>query len=1290
MKNELNNQNDIIIMEKIKNNIKDDLLKIKKDFEKNIVNCLNLYNLNNHLNEAKQIKKKFSDINELFTIEYLFFFRIVLINGESMRIIILQILKNCIKINPLFTNKIIDAMIPIVICKIFEDDKKSPFDQRYECFKFFLTWIELNDINFPIIFPQAVASMAKTEDPLKIGCIEFLRLISIYRPDLCSTVGGFKILINSILEEELPKNLVDKIIYTLIYIINNLNKRQYFNGLADFYKIFSIFTKSDFSSGAINNRETETNQKKDEKKEEEKKLQMQLDSAIYIIKKILVTWPGYFLLMNDKLSLNSLPKSLNNDVSIIIKKAILKLFKDILEFGYNILDNFNILCSEDKDLFYINKIYLAHIIQGLYENYLNENLYKFIVNNENTQLRDLALKISIKFNILYTKLSNYDIHSPFLKKDMEQKNYTYDINYNNVNKIINMNKNNNINLVENYSILENEKQKLYIRIKIMHLLDKIFHHLNCKDNPSLNLESLSTEVIIAVHSMLNLEYIKKYENQYSIEGCKEKLYSKDEEIFQQLLKGSKVIELKEYNLWDWNQIYSLLDLIEIKKELIPELNKQKFFKKLLFSYSPSKNLIVKQTWIVNNFYYGAIGNKLFRILVEQEDLNILDSPNEESLFQKSYSWIKDVMHFMDTLFDKNITEDHPFTIKRIYNTLSRNIFIYIGIISNSNQGDDYLNNQGFYSLLDKFINQNNKYDYLLTLIIDNINFNSRHVNYWIQKMLLNGSNQIKKYILHHIYCLLIFGKEIIINIKILFTILNPDFPDRNKIIMSIIKILINKGKNISYIFKDESMIEKIKKIDKSLLYILMRDPIVYDFLINIINKEVENININEIVENYGNEMTESMEETFMDKSKIKYFLTINLSRINNQYNHYYEYYWIKQLPLSITIQIIESKDKKKEYILNSYMEYNEDHNILIISQVQDSQTIIFDKTSSGIQLICLLGAITINKNCNSKNKKSNSLIFSIKDIISGISPYESKKKYFIFKKDNVNFILKQNDNKKSFTLEKIFFIIGIIPHIITSFKTPINLITELNNNKKGYEKLLEINVVEKLFSYSDFKDDNEIDKNAKNIKSTFWILSKLILKDEFGEKLQDKYKVIERLSKFYYDHNDCSMRGNIIYLSTFGAQNIKYRSLIKNNCITYFFNTNIGYPTVKKGITIDKSLFYENNKLNDDINIIDYGIKLNPISQEIYNNITNLAHNITFKQSCSKLDEIYRTNYQYFLDVNLFVKIYAVLTKYKLKTTARKAILFYFEKCIFSSDIALKSSQLLKSLGNNLLNAHKL
>ena len=66
--------------------------------------------------------------------------------------------------------------------------------------------------------------------------------------------------------------------------------------------------------------------------------------------------------------------------------------------------------------------------------------------------------------------------------------------------------------------------------------------------------------------------------------------------------------------------------------------------------------------------------------------------------------------------------------------------------------------------------------------------------------------------------------------------------------------LINKGKDISHIFKDQSIIEKVSQVDKSLLYILMRDPQIYDYFIDIINNEVENINIDEIVDNYGDIM----------------------------------------------------------------------------------------------------------------------------------------------------------------------------------------------------------------------------------------------------------------------------------------------------------------------------------------------------------------------------------------------------------------------------------------------------
>jgi hypothetical protein len=69
---------------------------------------------------------------------------------------------------------------------------------------------------------------------------------------------------------------------------------------------------------------------------------------------------------------------------------------------------------------------------------------------------------------------------------------------------------------------------------------------------------------------------------------------------------------------------------------------------------------------------------------------------------------------------------------------------------------------------------------------------------------------------------------------------------------------------------------------------------IYDFLIDIINKEADIIDIDEIVEKYGDQMNKSVYESF--EMKEQRYLTINLSEIYNNYNHYYEYYMLKQLP----------------------------------------------------------------------------------------------------------------------------------------------------------------------------------------------------------------------------------------------------------------------------------------------------------------------------------------------------------------------------------------------------------
>ena len=1293
MNNKLNLK-DTNIIEQIKNNIKNDLSNIKLNYQKNTIIPVNLYDLNDHLMEFQNCNKdKNNNIIDLITIDYLFFFRTVIINSNSLRILVLQILRNFIKINPLFTNKILDAMMPILFCKYFEDIT-LPFEERYLYIKIWQIWLKLSDSNFPIIFLQSIAVMAKTQNIFKVGCIEFLRMTSIQRPDLVSTVGGFTILIDSLVEETLPKDVINKILASILYVINNPNKRKYFNGFGDFYKLFSIFTKSDFSSGVTNGSEMNNPMQKEDIKKGNENLEKRLNATIPIIIKFLTTWSGYFYIMRNKFIINSLLMPLNNDVNIIIKKAILKLFKEMLDKYNNLYDNFNIITSEDKDIFYFKKIYIAFMVKELYTNNLNDHFMKFIEEIDSDELRNFSIRILMKFNILFTKVLNNDLRSAFsidkLEKQKWFEQYNQEINY--PERLTD-----NADIYHNVHVLDNlsyfEKQKAPIQIKIMHIIDLVFHHLECNDTPFLTPETISSEIIIAINSMFNLDYIKKYDNQYSIESAKEEIYSKDDEYFQ-ILKNSKIMEMKEFQQWDWTQIDSLLDIIEVKRELMAELNKQKIFKKLLYVYSPSKNLIVKQPWKVNNFFYGAIGNKLFKILSDnQEGIEILDSPNEDTIFLKANSWIRDVMQCLEEILEKIDNEENPFHISKINNTLSRNIFIFLGIVSNSRHGDDYLSKQGFYVLLNKFSgNKSNKYDYLVTLLIDNINFNSRHTSSWSQRMIESGNNDIRRYILNHIICLLKFGKEVIIDIKAFLNVLSPEFKEIDKKIVSIIYILLTKGKISYLIFKEKQVLEKISQVDKYLLYYLMRDEKIYNYLIDIIKNEAEKTDIDKLIEDYETQMKESLTKNFntLEEKNNKFYLNINLAEINDRYSYNYEYFWIKQLPLNIVVQKIENNDKRYEYLLNNYLEYNQSENIIkMTSKVPEHQKIKIDN-NTGIQIICFLGRLTLNKNCNVINNASNFLALSYKDILKNSVPYKTYQNIYILEKDSINLILIKQDDNISFYLDKINFNIQIRPQVTIGLKTPINLVTELINSEKGYEIIEQNKFIEKLVIYLEDSDPVNIDKMSNKIKSTLYILSKILTKKN-SKYLDDKYKIIEKIKNFFDKCKDYSMKGTYISLASFVALNDELRSDIIKLGNSHFSNSVICYPKETLLDDGNEEINYENEKLEEDMNIIESEVKLNPISTIIYDYATNMINNITYNQSINYFKKFFpEGESECLMDENLFVKIYAILSVFKFKEGARKNLMNIFHKSIFSNKVSVEAMHIIKSLGDNLLNAHRL
>ena len=160
------------------------------------------------------------------------------------------------------------------------------------------------------------------------------------------------------------------------------------------------------------------------------------------------------------------------------------------------------------------------------------------------------------------------------------------------------------------------------------------------------------------------------------------------------------------------------------------------------------------------------------------------------------------------------------------------------------------------------------------------------------------------------------------------------------------------------------------------------------------------------------------------------------------------------------------------------------------------------------------------------------------------------------KKDNINIILIQNEDRISYTLDKVFFNIQIRPNPIIGLKTPTNLITELVNSEKGNEIIEKYKFFEKLTSYLEIEEPELKDKNSNKIRSSLYMLTKILMKKN-AKYFNNKYNIIRKMVKFFNESTDFSMRGTLIYLISFLALNEEIKPEICELKTSYFCNTSI-------------------------------------------------------------------------------------------------------------------------------------
>ena len=203
------------------------------------------------------------------------------------------------------------------------------------------------------------------------------------------------------------------------------------------------------------------------------------------------------------------------------------------------------------------------------------------------------------------------------------------------------------------------------------------------------------------------------------------------------------------------------------------------------------------------------------------------------------------------------------------------------------------------------------------------------------------------------------------------------------------------------------------------------------------------------------------------------------------------------------------------------------------------------------------------------------------------------------------------------------------------------------------------------------------------------MLAKILIRDESG-KIEKKYQIIQKILKFNDECSDYGMKGNIVYILSFISQKQSIKEYLKLNGYSYFFNTDICYPNDMKKLYIDNTTSYENNKLKKDGDIINKKITLSKESESIYGNITNLINNIWSKTASIELDDTLKREPQLFNDPNLFIKVYAALSRHKFKQPVRRRIFQYFENCLASPEIIENASKILSELGEDILLSHEM
>lgn len=557
---------------------------------------------------------------------------------------------------------------------------------------------ESNDSFIPATFHSQ-----QTPQGFKNICIETICEIALLKPELIFHSGGFKVLINTIMNDS-SAEVSANCILIFIKILDFKNSRKFLRNGYDLMSIISVFSSME-------------EELPDLKVSSKKSTNLKLQKVSFLITILLKNFNGLMALSINKFKVVE-------DLISNLKKPHVKLRDNIMDILFDVL----II----KPLPWLSSSSIGTSMETLGK-LMNSKKYSFHYTPE-LQLGDFERKLTNHYKGLLTLI--------FIKHHILE--YLLIIVEQNLNE-------------------SNTKKATLLITHIYSIANNLLPPELTRD--LLLLPTLSSYSLLEIDKSVRLlnstpktdKYIvlKKYLKNISTKAR----YNVDDAEFKLLINSTKILTVKEFEEWNWNLLLNLIQgpLTNPKRfDEVVEKN-PKFFKRIMSFYRPFKFRFCNISKSAKNSWkYVTIGCQLLELFLK------FDSGIRYLLNNKILPQLTEIVAQINPY--SGISAKEPIlSLKRLENTVSYGYLKFLGVLSTHPSGLKILEHWQFFSLFQDIIEgstDSEKNNALIMELLKNVDYTiDSQFRIILAKAMKISNIKIRLYINNHLLTNLIKIQE---------------------------------------------------------------------------------------------------------------------------------------------------------------------------------------------------------------------------------------------------------------------------------------------------------------------------------------------------------------------------------------------------------------------------------------------------------------------------------------------------------------------------------------------------